>query len=134
MSVSILDTDIAFFICDDVRHEEGGKMSLIGVSPNNRTTLSGWAARPGQVALSKLCLFFNFTAGEGAGSVKFEIIYPSGRSLLSSDEQTFEKNFGDAATFVIALSPFKVEEVGLYTVNISIEGQVYKRTFQLSSD
>lgn len=133
MKISVKDSDISFFICDDVRHEEGGKLSLIGVSPNNRTTLTGWKARAADVALSKLCLFFNFTTGEGEASARFEVFTPSGK-LLISGEEGFKKNLGDATTFVIALSPFKVDEVGSYVIKMTMTGQVYERTFQLASD
>lgn len=125
-----------FYLCDDVREEALGKMTLVGLFADDKVFVhlqNGMPAPPpGAVALighiAIACVLFD---GEGSFPVHADLFRPSGQQVgyLSAPQLTFKT--GTTATFVLKGPNFPVHEYGKYSCKVFVDTTVFPFDFEI---
>jgi hypothetical protein len=126
------DTNAIFILCESVRPEERGKITLIGafidgiiLVPPSTTT----------VTLTSLGLLFAFKDGEGTFSTEVSIFSPSNNPILNKAKLADSvKKSGFGLNVVVNIAPFHTNEFGPFRVSIYLDNQKYERTFEIRKD
>lgn len=116
MSKHIVPTLQASVICEDVRQENNGMQSLVGV-------LNLIPAANVPVGLLKLAIWTRWVGGVGKFKQQARILAPD-KTVLGEAEVEFEiQDVIAQATNVNFFAGMQFKEFGTYTVEISIEGK-----------
>ena len=117
-SKQIVPTLQASVICEDVRQENNGMQSLVGV-------LNVIPAAKVPVGLLKLALWTRWVGGLGAFKQNARILAPDGQTVLGEAAVDFElKDVIGQATNVNFFAGVQFKEFGTYTVEISLGDKV----------
>jgi len=101
-------------LCDDIRQEEGGKTSLMGIYDHHIVVPQV------PYVLPKVCFYTRFGRMDGQYKFNFSIVNPSGKRcdiIVDSDVQIEGVREG---TFNVIASPFEAEAEGVYEVIIGL--------------
>jgi hypothetical protein len=126
---------IKFILCEDVRSEIYGKLSLIGVYPGETVVLvnSPPAGTPkGQMpAISSLAFVFLVSNGNGKASPRIVVTDPKGTS--GTPLQLAESTFVPENSVPIAgvAKPFVVTELGEFSIALDIGGAEFQFPFRI---
>ncbi|NLM16742.1 MAG: hypothetical protein GX221_03365 [Candidatus Riflebacteria bacterium] len=104
--------------CEDIRHEVGGKFTLVGVISNNLWT------QEFPLVIPKLCLFMEWEGVTKDATVALNIIPPKG--LKAPDTKPIMKighQPGINARSIMALAGFPFQEPGEYTFSLECDGK-----------
>lgn len=107
--------------CDDVRSEEGSKVSLMGIY-NKRYIFQRRVELP--LTLPKLCIFQRWE-GVKEGDTLFLLVQKDGKPLPQFekpiDVRVGRLQFpGETAQLIIQLSPFTIETLGEYHFSMAV--------------
>ena len=103
-------------ICDDVRNEVGGKISMMGIYEKTLIVPSVPFIFP------KLCFYSRFSGITENHQFNFSITNPSGNTLeIIEDSQCRPEEGEDQGIFNVVATPFEVSEEGRYVATIKIE-------------
>ena len=96
-------------ICDDVRHEVGHKVTIVGIY-DEAILLAKFPAR-----IAKLCLFQRWKGSDQPSSFRLEVKGNALGSTFAVEGKRDETNYNPAATraqLTVAFSPFDVLSAG----------------------
>ena len=117
-SKQIVPTLQASVICEDVRQENNGMQSLVGV-------LNVIPAAKVPVGLLKLAIWTRWVGGVGAFKQNARILGPDGTTVIGEAAVDFElKDVIGQATNVNFFAGVQFKEFGSYTVEISLGDKV----------
>lgn len=117
-SKQIVPTLQASVICEDVRQENNGMQSLVGV-------LNIIPAAQIPVGLLKLVIWTRWVGGVGSFKQNARILAPDGQTVIGEAELDFElKDVIGQATNVNFFAGVQFNEFGTYTVELSLNGKV----------
>ena len=119
-----------FLLCEDIRQELGGKISLLGVIPANHLTLEGMPQNSADAVIPSLTFVFLFRDGEGEFNGKVGIIAPDEKELIPENEHPMKKGAKDTMNTIFKLAPFKVM-TGKFKPYVVLDGQRYEREFEV---
>ena len=131
--------DARFILCEDIRVEANGKVSLAGIYPGELILLlqniAETALPAGTIAvLSRLCFVF-FVSGP-PGSVRASItVYSPDRhkKIIESRSLPGQIEQGRAATIGFTGSTFPVPALGSYAVELKIDDEVHELSFVIEA-
>lgn len=122
-------------ICDDVRHELGGKLTIVGLYSNDVKLPRGdWERSEASVALKNLSFVNVFKGLHGLHSVAFHLIDPDGE-IIGNQQNAAEQDFGAEPGFhnlVVNLTPFRISKLGEYRHVVVIDDDEYVTPFSIS--
>ncbi len=120
-----------FLLCEDVRHEGGGKFSLLGVISSNHITTERRpedAGKEGAQAMPSLTFVFIFRDGEGEFTLRVGVISPDGKELAPSESRIQKKEPDEALNSIFKLAPFVVIP-GKYKTYLLLDNERYEYEF-----
>jgi hypothetical protein len=129
------DSKTQFFLCDDVREEKGGKLSLIGFMPEPRLIVQGYDPKvneDGQVPGLTILMIFHDGVGKFATSLS--LVSPSGKEIASPEmiAQT-EKHEDGPMNIIINFRPFPID-IGIHKFTVTFDDKYrYERTFEMNA-
>lgn len=122
------DAATQFLICEAVRQEQGGKLSLLGLFPDGKILVPPETKK---VTLPLVCVFI-FQDGVGSFSSKVSVIAPSGAFMVNDEPfDDVEKRPDGPFIALVHIMPFQTEEFGTFTVRLRLDENSYKRTFTI---
>lgn len=127
------DKDVYFILCEDVRPESDGKITILGMIPGTKVGfLPNSGVAEGEALVGSLTLLMVFRDGIGQYEALMSLLSPAGVELLSPQSQTVDKPSPEGAmNIVVALRPL-VAAAGTYTFSVSLDGHRYTRTFEVA--
>lgn len=123
------DTLVKFILCENAREDKGGKVSLLGVFPDDQILLPADARFP---AAFPLALVFFLVDGTGSFPAEFEVQGPRNQPTFQGKLPDVQKPPNNAATVVATFSPFIATQFGKYLATLILSGQRYVRSFDLA--
>ncbi len=126
------ENGIVFLICDDLRQEQGGKTTLLGVYGDTVMVEEPAGGTPGgEPILPSIACYFAFSDGEGEWVGELQVIGPDGKELLppGATQPMVKKEAGWMAV-AFKIMPFKALP-GTYSVLIRLDGKEYVRKFNV---
>lgn len=129
------DQKLILILCDDFRHEGGGKMSMFGLYGDNLQVVQ--SPEQTKVVLESLGVYAAFRDGIGKFKMTVSLTAPNDKALLpASEPQSVEKKSNGWMNIALKMVPFN-GEIGDYTLKISLqddagEKREYTRTFTIS--
>ena len=124
----------AFIVCDDIRQEQGGKLSLMGWFPDGIVLVNiaeGPSSGPA-LALSTLAMAVAFLDGAGDYRARVRLVAPGGKEMLSPDNVIpVSKGEGKAMTLNFKLAPFTHDSFGQFRLSVSLDDHEYGFTFEV---
>lgn len=127
------DQDLSFLLCEQIRIEQGGKPSLLGLFPGSiiRVPLSA----SGTLFPSLAFLFVAVGKNAGTFKVSISIVQPSGQVLVR-DAPLPEalKKANEPLAIACTISPFQSNEFGLFHAVLKLDNTEYHRTFSVVKD
>ena len=129
------DSKAFLIVCEDIRPEQGKKTSLLGIFGGNVNVNVPPEMSSKPFALPGLGFYFAFLDGElRRYNYTVSVKTPSGVEILPSDQiESIEKDNIGWLVIAFKLQPFPVEN-GVFTVTITLDGNPYVRTFEVTSN
>ena len=129
---------VKFLLCDDVRGEQSGKITLVGLYPDDRIyvhvqpNVTQQFAAPAPVAvlnqLAVVCLVFG---GDGALATSAVISGPGSQPIPPMDLGSPIFKPGSVATIGLQGGLFRVDQFGKYTCTLTIHGATFSYDFEI---
>jgi hypothetical protein len=139
MTKMVLPTRVKFLLCDDVRAESSGKLTLIGLYPDDKilvqqnpalTNQPGWPA--GMVAvLNQLAIVCVAFGGDGTFPASATITGPSGVPLSTMPLGTAIFQPNTPATMALQGGLFPVAQYGQFKCTLTIGKSSFHYTFDV---
>lgn len=126
MKKRLPDQDAVFLVCDDVRHEGSGKVSLLGLFGGGDVQISG-PYTEGEV-IESLAIYCIFNNGEGEFQVRTKLTDPAGKETLGPLEKA-RIDRGNKFGLTVRIRPFAVTSLGIYTLTVFIDDSEYTFEF-----
>jgi hypothetical protein len=127
---TILPTDTRFVLCEDVRQEENGKVTLVGVFAGDDVVLPANSTPGG--ALPSLAIFTIFGDGKGEFPLNATLQGPSGElSTHQYRANTLTVLEGVNSVVVYKWVPFRISEFGTYIFTIELGEGKYPYRFNV---
>ena len=102
-------------LCDDIRQETGGKVSLMGLYDHHIVVPQV------PFSLPKVCFYTRFSRMDGAFKFSFSIASPDGsRKDVIKDSEVGIPEGAKEGTFNVIASPFDISAEGVYEVIIGL--------------
>jgi hypothetical protein len=121
-----LPTDATFLICEDVREEKGGKVSLLGVFAGGDVQLANFKDGMG----IDLCVYCMFRGGAGAFNMQATLIDPKGAVAKGPVESAVVEE-GNTLGFTIRMRPLMISSLGIYRLVVTIDGKDFEFNFPI---
>jgi len=129
---------VKFLLCDDVRAETSGKMTVVGLYPADKIIVhtKGRDDRPAgsPVAvlhqLAVVCLLFD---GSGTHLPKVSLFGPSGQKIVESTMSEVTLNKDVSATIVLQGPQFVVPEFGTFKAKFVIGSKEFDYQFDIAA-
>lgn len=137
MADKIFPTDerAQFFLCEDVREEKGGKLTLIGFMPEPKVIVHGYDPKVNKDGhIGGLAFLLTFHDGQGKFATNISVKDPSGVELANSEQILETEKLEDGPMNIIVLSrPFPINP-GIHKFSVTLDGaHRYERTFQIAT-
>lgn len=119
------DATVAMLLCEDVREEARGKISLVGVYAGGDIVV-----RSTEGARVRTCFYWIIQSGVGTFKARLEVAAPDGQSVIDVPIGDIEKkpeNFASLAFLGVMPNP----QVGWYNVKLYLDDVSYTRGFWL---
>ncbi len=125
---------IRFIVCETARDERDGKVSLIGVFPDDKVVLPANAQFPAGFALS---LVFFLLDGLGPFTGRIEIRHPRQPSFFG-DLPGIQKLPSNCGTVIVNFTPFIAHEFGRYDAILTLTDttartETYTKSFEVAA-
>jgi len=135
MSKPIPPKSIArFLVCDDVRPELYGKLTIVGWYPRDAIALhpvdpndANW-----NPTILSLALLYEFEDGIGTFDAELEITTPSSKSIGRTKIGTLVVEKGQPAGIVARLAQLPLPEFGAYTFTLYLGNKSYPKTITVN--
>lgn len=131
--------DVRFVLCEDIRVEANGKVSLAGIYPGELVVLlqnvPGAAQPSGVIAvLPRLCFVFFVNGPSGSVDVSIVVYGPDKKKkIIESKPAPSKVEQGKTATFGISGSTFPVPAIGIYTVQLKLGEELHELNFAIEA-
>lgn len=124
------DSEVFFLVCEDIRREEGNKLSFMGVFAGGDIRISVSKDVPRPIQMKSLAVVFVILGGSGGFDARLEL---EGPTLDKSPplQLKINKVHGSRSVSVLELGGLPVDN-GEYSVTLIIDGHRYRRTFPVS--
>jgi hypothetical protein len=127
-----------FFLGDDIRVEEGGKVSIMGLSVNGILQIQkapGLVPVPAPDApmiVHSVAFLASFNDGLGDFSVTFQLYKPDGNKVLPTDPPpaTAKKNPDGPMNLILKLNAIEVAP-GMMKLVVNLNGRPYEFPFEV---
>lgn len=132
---------IKFLLAEDIRTEQNGKHLVIGLLPDDVVLIptaafdedgSGEAPPAGLDRLSFLITISQIDAGHHQAS--FEFRSPTGQTIGSIPDTSFDTEEGKSASFVFNVAPFILHGTGEYSVLLTLDGTTHPLPFEIRAE
>jgi hypothetical protein len=129
---------INFLIADEVRPEASGKQTILGLYPDQTIVIEeiqalGTDIEELPVAIDRLNILINISdISAGEHELKGQIVEPSGAphgDKIDFGKISIEK--GLSRSFVLALKPFIIKEMGTYNFNLYVDDELHQFSFNI---
>lgn len=117
---------LSFLLCEDIRREQGGKASLLGVITNGASVI---ANKDGQWKLAQLCIYAQFVSDGSEHDAYIEILDPNGNELVKT-ESSRVTGFKEAIVMTVKVSNFVLPSAGGYTFNVYFDDKKITQQFE----
>jgi hypothetical protein len=124
-----------FLLCDDIRNEEGKKLSLLGVYAGGdiqvaiTPTLNPVSEAPPMLA--SLAIFVSFLDGLGKCQYRLQLEDPDGKHLIpDGPAQSAEKLHEGSMNVIAKWVPFPIK-IGKYTFTVFLDERPYRWIFEI---
>lgn len=114
--------NVQFILCEDVRSEAGGKVSLMGVFPGKIIVFHA----PEDSMVTPVVFYFVINDGEGDFKVKFELENPS-NEIDALYETEITKKIDNPAVIIIKAPLLKFKSTGRYIARLLIDEESHER-------
>lgn len=126
------DKDVTLLIAEDVRQEIGNKLSINGWFTGDDIVFDRSGFGPGAVpGMPSLAIIFVVKSGSGKFPNKIQVTMPSGTVTLQAKGNDFNMNAGIPGAAIFKFAPFAASETGDYTVEWSLPGRSFRRSFKV---
>lgn len=131
--------DVRFILCEDIRVEANGKISLAGIYPGELVVLLqniAEAALPaGTIAvLSRLCFVFFVSGPAGSVGASINVYGPSrDKKIVESQSLPGKIEQGKTATIGFTGSTFPVSALGSHTVELKLDEELHEFSFVIEA-
>lgn len=125
--------DVRFILAEDFREEAGKKFTLLGVLAGDDINLAGESVGK---ALPSLVFLIIGRGAFGKFKVEIQILSPSGKRMFEDVlSKSVELNIEEEKNFVIPIkiSPFPINEFGLYTIRLLLDAKPHQYSFEVSN-
>lgn len=126
-----LPKKLSFLICEDIRHESGGKVSLLGVFNDHILFEKPESSLPTYV-IPQLCLYATFTAITTPCKIRVKLSSPSGKVLFETPANQHPGN-SEIILLAVKIGNMQINELGTYTANYYFEDKKIKCTFTINT-
>ncbi|WP_448031568.1 hypothetical protein [Bradyrhizobium liaoningense] len=124
------DEQVRLILCEDIRPELNGKVSLLGFFP----ALSIRVKEVGETIAIPLAFLFLIESPPGKFAGTFSVERPDGKEMFNVAVQAVT-NPGDDGTIInVKAVTFPVPMVGVYSALLALDGQKYVRKFNVQVD
>ena len=128
--VNTKPTRAEFYLCEDVRSEEGGRNTLVGLYPGNKILVRPPA--DGSVVADRLAILAVLFGGSGEAKMSVVLTDPDGQAAeLHLPKPVHLK--GDTHSVKIRFRPFLIAAFGTYVVTVSFDDKVFTYSFEVLS-
>lgn len=130
---------IKFLVAEEIRPEENGKLTILGLFPDDNLILSAKEAVPEGMpqdtprGIDKLVFFISLSdTSSRLSKFKVTITDPSGE-LYKPETDAGEGRIakGTSRSFIIEVKPFIVKLTGTYIFNFHVNNKVYPFPFEI---
>jgi hypothetical protein len=128
MTVFPADNLVTLIVCETIREEKAGKLSLLGVFPGGKLIVGL------DVTVITLPMSFVFFVNDGEGAFKSSVSLkaPDGVVILDGkDLSDTQKNPDASAVVMVMLVPFQTDQIGTFTVSLHLDDRIYERSFSI---
>jgi hypothetical protein len=122
------DAKIDLLVCDAVRQEDDGKLSLSGFFPTAEVKLDPSVPLPVAVNLT---FVFVLRDGDGQFRMTFRIADPLGREIHRYTVPEFRKSADQAHVMMLAVERIPIGNSGTYSILLDVDGEQYRRPVRI---
>lgn len=132
-----MSAELKFLLCEDVRTESNGKLTLVGVYPGEIIVLNKLppdAHVPARFisVLPRLAIVLFLHDGAGsANGMAATVKSPSGELVVRANVDQFEVEKEKVGTLIVQTGPIGVSELGSYLLELSFGGRTRSFTFEV---
>jgi hypothetical protein len=119
------DSNIKFIIADDIREEQGGKFTAVGMFTSGIKLLQ---PAPNAV-LASIAFLWIVSDGDGSWHATVTVKDPNRKEMLKKEVGNVTKLPGQVMNILIRLLTFPVGLLGTYEVTLDLDGTAFTRTF-----
>lgn len=126
---TLIPKHVFTLLCEDVRKEEGGKISLIGVFGND----IGLETDTLPSGMPRLCIVTRVIGGSGKYKFVYSLENPSGKKMLQNMEQIVDiPTHSSVVHLNMQIVPFVIEEEGVCKFVMQLnEKKFYSMDFEI---
>jgi hypothetical protein len=131
MSTPPNDAAIQFLLCESVRQEQGGKLTLLGFFPGSVIVVPPTT----ETITFPLAFLFITNDGDGLFSVRVTLIRPSGAVEFADQPiPDVTKEPGKPMTALVQFLPFHTSEFGGFKILLKLNDALYERIFTIQKE
>lgn len=121
-------TTTHILVADDIRQEQGGKLTLVGVYSGNNIIfeLPENAPANARPVLPALSVYAAFLDGEGEYSARIDLLSPSDQILVSAGPFPAKKSLDENMILNCRWAPVNFPQDGKYTIKVSLDDREFK--------
>lgn len=116
-----------FILCEDVRKEEGNKVSLLGFFSGGDIQLVG-DVLPDKTAIESVCIYAIFNGGDGSFKQRMRFVPAGAEPIDVAGEDVLMKQ-GTPHVVTVKFKPFPVHALGDYSLTIYFDDHEYTYSF-----
>lgn len=128
--------DVTFILCDDVRREGNGKITLLGVYSSEEISVEREKDDDSNIELQELAFYFTIKGGEGEFKSRAKVCYsPEGKpeeTIFDEDFSVIKKKDGITAVAGFKISPIILRSYGKYTAALTLDETAFTFPFYLT--
>lgn len=130
-------TRFSFVVCEDVRAEQGQKISLMGVLPGtmiiSKADFEKAKAESKNLKVNQLCFFFHLSEGEGKFKARMALVTPDGTVNKTEDFGEVEVTADEPLAIMLKIAPFTVHALGNYKMRLTLDDKNYEGHFRIEA-
>jgi len=128
------DETTKLVIADDVRQEQGGKVTILGIYSGSVINVSLTMPSINSInlapALPSLAFLWWFADGEGHFNMTASVTDPNGTIMFNLPNTNVQKNPDGDMNIMMKVAPFPLI-AGEYKCSITLDQQEYRRSFKI---
>lgn len=125
--------DVAFILCDDIRREGNGKITLLGIYASDEISVGREKDEGSNIEFQELSFYFTIKAGEGDFKSRAKICYSpenqSEETIFDEEFSVIKKKDGVTAVAGFKISPIVLRSYGKYKVTLTLDDNEFTFPF-----